>query len=75
MRHLLHKAICRYLRCCAGAFHCYSYGPKGRYVVLMNDRQYHRYTALASDEKVGQQIMGYRNLMRSIDADVQNAND
>lgn len=41
MRHLLHKAICWYLRRCAGAFHCYNYGAAGRYVVLMNDDQYH----------------------------------
>ena len=41
MRHLLHKAICWYLRRCAGAFHCYNYGEAGRYVVLMNDDQYH----------------------------------
>jgi len=41
MRHLLHKAICWYLRRCAGAFHCYNYGVTGRYVVLMTDEQYH----------------------------------
>ena len=41
MRHLLHKAICWYLRRCAGAFHCYNYGETGRYVVLMTDEQYH----------------------------------
>lgn len=41
MRHLLHKAICWYLRRCAGAFHCYNYGEAGRYVVLMTDEQYH----------------------------------
>lgn len=73
MRHLLHKAICWYLRRAGGAFHCYNYGAAGRYVALMNERQYHRYMALANDEKVGQQLMGYRNLMRSIDADAQNS--
>ena len=41
MRHLLHKAICWYLRRCAGAFHCYNYGATGCYVVLMTDEQYH----------------------------------
>lgn len=40
MRHLLHKAICWYLRRCAGAFHCYPYGTGGRYVVLMDESQY-----------------------------------
>jgi hypothetical protein len=40
MRHLLHKAICWYLRRCGGAFHCYEYGQNGRYVKLMTDAQY-----------------------------------
>lgn len=41
--HLIHKLICRYLRHCSGSFHCYPYGPKGRYVVLMNEDQYHQF--------------------------------
>jgi hypothetical protein len=40
MRHLIHKLICWYLRRAGGAFHCYEYGPKGRYVVLMRDSDY-----------------------------------
>ena len=44
MRHTIHKLICWYLRRCAGAFHCYHYGTTGRYVVLMNDNEYHHYT-------------------------------
>lgn len=40
MRHLLHKAICWYLRRCGGAFHCYNYGPEGRYVKLMTESEY-----------------------------------
>ena len=43
MRHAIHKIICWYLRRCAGAFHCYNYGETGRYVVLMNERQYSDY--------------------------------
>lgn len=43
MRHLWHKLICWYLRRCSDAFHCYAYGVDGRYVVLMNERQYHDY--------------------------------
>jgi hypothetical protein len=46
MRHLLHKAICWYLRRAGGAFHCYNYGPTGRYVVLMTEDQYARYNKL-----------------------------
>lgn len=41
MRHLIHKIICWYLRKCGGAFHAFPYGTQGRYVVLMNDDQYH----------------------------------
>ena len=43
MRHLLHKAICWYLRRCGGAFHCYNYGAAGRYVQLMTETQYAQY--------------------------------
>jgi len=41
IRKLIHRAICWYLRKCAGAFHTYPYGETGRYVVLMRDDQYH----------------------------------
>ena len=57
MKHLLHKIICWYLRRCACAFHCYSYGPEGRYAVLMNERQYHRYTMIARDNHIGEPMM------------------
>ena len=46
MRHLLHKFIVWYLRKCAGAFHVYDYGVIGRYVVLMNEQQYHNYSEI-----------------------------
>lgn len=73
MRHAIHKIICWYLKRCGGAFHCYNYGPNGRYAVMMNERQYHRYMACSHDDKTGEQIMGYRNLMRSIDEDARNS--
>lgn len=41
MRRIIHKLIQWYLRRCGGAFHTSPYGPKGRYVVLMNEDQYH----------------------------------
>ena len=40
IRNLIQKTIVRYLRCCGGAFHCFPYGKLGRYVVLMDERQY-----------------------------------
>lgn len=49
MKHALHKAIVWYLRRCAGAFHCFRYGPMGRYVVLMNERQFHEYKRIENN--------------------------
>lgn len=46
MRHIIHKAICWYLRRCGGAFHCYNYGPKGRYVKLMSEDEYANHAKL-----------------------------
>lgn len=66
MRHLLHKAICWYLRRAGGAFHCYNYGATGRYVALMNERQYHRYMALAQDQSTGERILTQERLVRNI---------
>ena len=43
MRGPIHRVIVWYLRRCAGAFHMFPYGPEGRYVVLMNEDQYHYY--------------------------------
>lgn len=40
MRHAIHKLIVWYLRRCDGAFHCYPYGERGRYVMLMTETQY-----------------------------------
>lgn len=47
LRHLIHKLIAWYLRRVGGACHVYPYGPQGRYIVLMTDREYHDYTTLA----------------------------
>jgi len=44
IRKLIHPAICWYLRRCGGAFHSYPYGKRGRYVVMMTDKQYGWYT-------------------------------
>lgn len=55
MRHLIHKVICWYLRRCGGAFHCYPYGERGRYVVLMDEQQYaeynHRFVVIDERDK------------------------
>ena len=40
-RRQIHKAIVCYLKSCWGAFHHRPYGPKGIYVVMMSDRDYH----------------------------------
>lgn len=39
--HLAKRACVWYLRRCRGAFHWGAYGDSGRYVVLLNERQYH----------------------------------
>lgn len=44
MKRLIHKAIQWYLRRCGGVFHTNPYGPSGRYVVLMNEYQYHEFS-------------------------------
>jgi len=66
MRHFLHKAICWYLLRCSKSFHCYEYGWGGRYVALMNERQYFRYCALASDDTTGEMLLRYRNDIREL---------
>ena len=44
MRKIIHKLILKYLIKCGGSFHTNPYGNTGRYIVLMNERQYHDYT-------------------------------
>lgn len=43
MRKYIHKFIVKYIRNCGGSFHHNKYGVDGRYVVLMNEKQYHNY--------------------------------
>lgn len=43
MRKLIHAIIEKYLLSCGGAFHHNEYGEKGRYVVLMNENEYHQF--------------------------------
>lgn len=43
LRHLLHRAIVRYLRSCGGTFHAFPYGKAGAYVTVMTDEEYHRF--------------------------------
>jgi hypothetical protein len=43
MKRIAHKLIQWYLRRCGGVFHTNPYGPSGRYVVLMDEDQYHRF--------------------------------
>ena len=30
--------------CCRGATHVYPYGTEGRYIVIMNEEEYHHFT-------------------------------
>ena len=49
-RRPLHRFYRWYLsESCGGDHHVGEYGPDGRYIVLMNEDQYHRYTMLARD--------------------------
>jgi len=43
IRKYLHHFIARYIKRCGGAFHTYPYGENGRYVVIMNEEEYHLY--------------------------------
>lgn len=50
IRKYIHGIILWYIEnMCGGDFHTRSYGPSGRYVVLMNEDQYNRYTNYARD--------------------------
>ena len=43
IRKKLHNFITWYLTEVGGAFHTNKYGKNGRYVVLMNEEEYHQY--------------------------------
>jgi hypothetical protein len=40
MRRAIHRLIVWYLRKSGGAFHCFEYGPDGRYVAMFRDHEY-----------------------------------
>ena len=42
MERVIHRFIVWYLRRAGGAFHTFKYGVDGRYVVLMNETDYHK---------------------------------
>lgn len=48
MTHIIHKLICWYLGRCGGTFHCYPYGKRGRYVVLMTEPEYSSWTKMTT---------------------------
>lgn len=51
MKRFLHKYIIQFIawymrNMCGGASHVYEYGEQGRYVVIMNENQYNKFTNL-----------------------------
>lgn len=56
LRWPIHLAIVWYLRRVAGAFHCYEYGPLGRYVVLVSDHEYNRLEASRDQWKIDRAV-------------------
>lgn len=51
MRKFLHKYIIRFIAwyirdMCGGASHVYPYGEQGRYIVIMNEDKYNKFTHL-----------------------------
>ena len=51
MRKFLHKYIIRFIAwyirdMCGGASHVYPYGEQGRYIVIMNEDKYNKFTWL-----------------------------
>ena len=51
MRKFLHKYIIRFIAwyirdICGGASHVYPYGEQGRYIVIMNEDKYNKFTHL-----------------------------
>lgn len=40
---LIHSLIVKYLLSCGGAFHHNEYGENGRYIVIMNEEEYHKF--------------------------------
>ncbi|WP_312286848.1 hypothetical protein [Terrisporobacter sp.] len=51
MKRFLHKRIIKFIawymrHVCGGASHVYPYGEQGRYVVIMNEYEYNKFTNL-----------------------------
>ncbi len=69
---LVHGLIGWYLRRCGGAFHRNAYGPAGRYVVEMTERQYHRYTHVARAEDIGEMFL---QVLREYNAELERGGD
>lgn len=58
MRSMLHKFYRWYLdRICGGSHHTGPYGENGRYIVLMTERQYHRYSHLSRSCDPGERLL------------------
>lgn len=56
-----------YLReVCGGSHHTCPYGPSGRYIVLMNEDQYNRYTFLARDDSAKRELSQLRAKLKTI---------
>lgn len=61
----LHTCYRRYLVSCGGNHHTGPYGPEGRYIVLMDEGQYHRYTHLARDVEEQDRTSGGRKYIHA----------
>lgn len=48
---IIHTLIFKYLVSCGGAFHHNKYGLNGRYIVLMDEHQYNKYTNLVGTDR------------------------
>lgn len=60
-RRILHRFYRWYLeKRCGGDHHTGQYGHNGRYIVLMNERQYHRYAAIARQSDPGERFLKIR---------------
>ena len=49
-RPTVHWLIFRYTCAVGGSFHHREYGPNGRYIVVMNEDEYHQFTTKVRDK-------------------------
>ena len=61
MKKFLHKYIIRFIAwyirdICGGASHVYPYGEQGRYIVIMNEDKYNKFTHLWVN-KIAEDVM------------------